>query len=143
MKKNLLLALLPLIVLTGCQFFSHKEVEQKYPDGSPKVEKYYSYRKGQKELIREVQYYENRQRKIEGTYSNNKRMGKWTAWFKNGKIWSEGAFKDGLSEGLRTVYYENGRKHIVGSYKLDQKIGKWQFYNADGMLLKEIDFDQK
>jgi antitoxin component YwqK of YwqJK toxin-antitoxin module len=132
--------LMMIIAASAC---THREVEQKFPDGSPKVEKYYANRNGHRELIREVQYYENHQRKMEGAYLDNKRTGKWTAWFKNGKIWSEGVFKDGLSEGLRTVYYENGRKHIVGNYKQDQKTGKWQFYSVDGKLLKEIDFDKK
>lgn len=141
--KKLVIALLPLIILAGCHFGTHKEVEQKYPDGSPKVEKYYTYNNGKKELTKEVQYFENRQRKMEGEFLHNKRNGKWTAWFKNGKIWSEGSFKDDLSDGLRKVYYENGQKHMIGNYKLDQKVGKWQFYNEDGKLLKETDFDKK
>lgn len=141
--RKLFIILLPVIFLAGCHFGSHKEVEQKYPDGSPKVEKHYTYHRGKKVLTKEVHYYENRQPKMEGAYLNNKRNGKWTAWFKSGKIWSEGIFKDDLSEGLRTVYYENGNKHIVGNYKHDQKVGKWQFYSVDGKLLKEIDFGKK
>ena len=141
--RKLVVALLPLIILAGCHFGTRKEVEQNYPDGSPKVVKYYTYHKGKKELTKEIQYYENRQRKLEGDYLNNKRNGKWTAWFKSGKIWSEGTFKDDLGEGLRTIYYENGQKHIVGNYKHDKKIGKWQYYSVDGVLLKENDFDKK
>jgi antitoxin component YwqK of YwqJK toxin-antitoxin module len=141
--KKLLFILLPFLFITGCHWGTHKEIEQKYPDGSAKIEKYYTYNKGKKVLVKEVQYYENKQMKMEGNYNNNLRNGKWTAWYKNGKIWSEGFFKDGLSEGVRTVYYDNGNKYMVGSYSKDEKVGKWQFFDNTGKLVKEVDFDKK
>jgi antitoxin component YwqK of YwqJK toxin-antitoxin module len=141
--KKLLFFLLPILIVTSCHWGTKKEIEQKYPDGSTKVEKYYTYNKGKKELVKEVQYFENKQKKMEGTYLNNQRSGKWTAWYKNGKVWSEGFFKDGLSEGVRTVYYDNGKIYMVGNYALDQKVGKWKFYDNTGKLVKEVDFDKK
>jgi len=141
--KKLLIFLFPLLIIAGCHWGTNKEIEQKYPDGSTKVEKYYTYIKGKKELAKEIQYFENKQRRMEGTYLKNKRNGKWTAWYKNGKVWSEGFFKNGLSEGVRIVYYDNGNKYMVGSYSKDQKVGKWQFYDNTGKLVKEVDFDKK
>ena len=142
--KKIALILLPLLVfIAGCHWGTNREIEQKYPDGSTKVEKYYTYKKGKKELVKEVQYFENKQMKMEGYYLNNLRNGKWTAWHKNGKVWSEGFFKDGLSEGIRTVYHENGNKDMVGRYARDQKVGKWQFYDNAGKLDKEADYDKK
>jgi len=141
--KRLIFILLPFLTIAGCHWGTNREIEQKYPDGTPKVEKYYTYNKGKKELVKEIQYFENRQKKMEGTYFKNLRNGKWTAWYKNGKVWSEGYFKDGLSEGVRTVYYENGKKYMVGAYARDQKVGTWQFYDNTGKLLKEVNFDGK
>jgi antitoxin component YwqK of YwqJK toxin-antitoxin module len=141
--KRLIVFILPILVVAGCHWGTQKEIEQRYPDGSVKVEKFYIYNEGNKELVKEVQYFENKQRKMEGTYINKLRNGKWTAWYKNGKVWSEGFFKDGRSEGVRTVYYDNGVKYMVGSYDMDQKVGKWQFYDNAGKLVKEVDFDKK
>jgi antitoxin component YwqK of YwqJK toxin-antitoxin module len=141
--KKLISILLPLLIIAGCHWGTSKEIEQKYPDGSAKVEKYYKYINGEKTLVKEVQYYENKKPKMEGSYINKQRDGKWTAWYKNGKIWSEGYFKDGMSDGVRTVYYDNGNKYMVGNYSMDQKVGKWQFFDNTGKLVKEVDFSKK
>jgi antitoxin component YwqK of YwqJK toxin-antitoxin module len=40
-------------------------------------------------------WYENGQKKNEGTYKNGKEDGLWTHWYENGKKRGEGTFKDG------------------------------------------------
>jgi antitoxin component YwqK of YwqJK toxin-antitoxin module len=136
---RLLLVTLLIAILSGC---SQKEViEATYENGTPKVVKYY-HRKGNDLLLaREVVYYENKQKKIEGEYKNEQRNGLWKAWYKNGTIWSEGEYKDGKRNGIGISYHENGKKYIEGMYQDDIRVGAWRFYDTTGILTKEVNFD--
>lgn len=118
-----------------------KVVEKTWKDGSPKVEKFYSGNDTSKDLVKEVRYYENKKKQLEGEYKDNKRNGDWVYYFENGNKWSEGAFADGLDEGKRTVYFENGQIRYEGQYQKGKQVGIWKFYSESGKLLKEVDYD--
>ena len=119
-----------------------KVIEETYPDGSPKTERYYIGKGAMKEMIREVRYYSNHKKEMEGEYKNNKRNGNWVYYYKNGKKWSEGTFIDGLDNGKRNVYYENGQKRYEGYYDKGKESGIWKFWDEGGKLLKEINYDK-
>jgi len=138
MKKILLLSLLVAIAF-GCG--PKKVVESTYPNGNPRVVKYYH--KNGKDLIleKEVVFYENKQKKMEGAYKDTKRDGHWQAWYQNGQVWSEGDYKDGKRNGMGTAYHENGKKYIEGMYRDDMRVGMWHFYDSIGKQIKEVNFD--
>jgi antitoxin component YwqK of YwqJK toxin-antitoxin module len=136
---RILLVTIFVAIVFGC---SRKEVvEATYENGNPKIVKYYHKKGGDLVLDREVMYYENEQKKIEGKYSNKQRNGLWKAWYENGKLWSEGEYKDGKRNGKGISYYDNGKKYIEGMYHDDIRIGTWLFYDTTGILTKEVNFD--
>ncbi|HRS53202.1 MAG TPA: hypothetical protein P5250_00660 [Bacteroidales bacterium] len=139
---KILLTFLIIGITVSCKTDIKEIIEEKYPDDSPKLIRFYKEKNGEKEIVKEISFYPNHNKKIEGEYKNNKRHGKWTAWFEDGKIQSEGYFKNGLNHGSRKVYYENGNKRYEGKYENGKYIGKWKFYSPDGNLINEINFDK-
>jgi len=138
MKRILLISLLAILAF-GC---GHKKVvESTYQNGNPRVVKYFHKEAGNLVLDREVVYYENKQKKMEGEYKALQRNGQWKAWYENGTIWSEGEYKDGKRNGMGTAYHENGKKYIEGLYRDDVRVGPWRFYDTTGVLTKEVNFD--
>lgn len=125
----------------SCKGKTTKVVEEKYPDGSPKTERFYKEEDQKKELVKEIKYYDNHQKQYEGDFKSEKRNGKWTYWREDGKIWSEGTFKDGLRNGPGKVYYEDGKVYYECEYKNDIRCGVWHFYNEEGKEMKVVDYD--
>lgn len=136
--KNLLFILL--IFLTACSSNIKKKVVSTYNDGQAKKIEYFKIKSNKKIVVKEEQYYSNGQLKMMGSYSGNKRDGKWIAWYENGNKWSEGYFKNGLRDNESIIWYENGNKQIHGFYH-NGKIDKiWTFWNKQGAKVKEIVF---
>jgi antitoxin component YwqK of YwqJK toxin-antitoxin module len=138
MKKILFIALIAAFAF-GCS--EKKVVESTYENGNPRVEKFYDKKGGELVLEREIVYYENKQKKMDGTFREDQRDGKWKAWYENGNLWSEGEYKDGKRNGPGIAYHENGKKYIEGMYRDDSRVGPWKFYDTTGVLLKEVNFD--
>lgn len=138
MKKILIITLLFAFAI-GCT--EKKIVESKYDNGKPKVVKYYHKDNGEMVLDREIIYYKNAKKKMEGGYKEMQRDGHWKAWYEDGTIWSEGEYKDGKRSGIGIAYHENGKKYIEGMYRDDERIGVWHFYDTAGALLNEVNFD--
>ena len=138
MKKQLAL-LFFVLALVSCS--PKKVIESRYKNGNPKVVKYYEKIDGKEQLIKEIIFYENQNKKIEGDYKEGQRSGHWSAWYESGKLWSEGDYKDGKRNGSGMVYHENGKKYIESVYANDEKTGKWRFFDTSGMVIKEVDFD--
>jgi antitoxin component YwqK of YwqJK toxin-antitoxin module len=137
--KRLLIISWALLMFVACNRTTTET--EKYEDGKIKVEKTYKKVNGEKELIKEVHYHPNGQKYIEGNYKDNKREGYWASWFENGQLWSEGEFRNGLSEGKRTVYHENGKVYYEGNFKDGERVGVWRFFNDAGVLTTETDYD--
>ena len=131
-----------IFILVSCNK-RQKVVEETYEGGSPKVEKYYEGEGANKELVKEVTYYPNKQKQLEGDYKDSKRDGNWVYYYDNGNKWSEGTFHNGLYDGNSTTYFENGAKRYDGLYKAGKKIGIWKFYDeTSGKQIREVDFDK-
>jgi antitoxin component YwqK of YwqJK toxin-antitoxin module len=62
------------------------------------------------------------------------REGLFQSFHKNGKISSEGQYRDGLEDGLWSTYHENGQLASRGSYREGKEIGDWAFWDVDGNL---------
>ncbi|MDP4267431.1 MAG: hypothetical protein Q8880_08355 [Bacteroidota bacterium] len=135
MKIKYLLLYIALITFFSCSN-RHEVVEKKYPDGSPKVVKIYEGSGADKKLVKEISYYPGKKKYIEGEIKHDSiKDGKWTVWYQNGKVWSEGYFKDDKADGKRTVYYENGNKRYEGEFKDGVRTGTWNFYDEQGKLV--------
>ena len=139
--KNILVLSIVVIFLYSCSDNGKKVVKETYPDGSPKVEKYYKVNGTDSEMVKEVNYYSNKQKMMEGEYKKSKRDGDWVYYYENGNKWSEGTFINGLDEGKRTVYYENGQKRYEGNYSKGEETGVWKFWDETGKLQKAVDYD--
>ncbi|MDD4603700.1 MAG: hypothetical protein PHF97_07825 [Bacteroidales bacterium] len=139
MKYSLTLSVLLMLLTVSCRF-EHKVVDETYPDGSPKRVCIYKGKGESRELIKETTYYSNKQAQMEGSYKDNQRNGVWSYWYENGKLWSQGTFVNGKSDGKRTAYFENGKVRYEGNYKEDMRVGKWRFFDENGRLLQEVDY---
>ncbi len=141
MKNKLLLLFFGIIyILSSCKSSTEKVVESRFEDKSPEVIKYYKKTGETRELVKEEAFYQNKNKRMEGEYLNNERNGRWVYYYENGKVWSEGFFKAGKNEGLRSTYFENGNKRYEGNYKSDLRVGIWKFYSESGSLSNQINY---
>lgn len=132
------------ILVSSCGPKLQEKTAETYPDGKPKDVQYIAGEGDNSYVAREIFYYQNGQKKMEGSYNKEgKKNGKWIYWREDGKIWSEGYFKDGKDDGLRTTWHENGQKHYVGKYNNGTRVGTWKFYDESGKLVKEIDYNKE
>lgn len=143
MKKILLFVAL-IAIIAGCKPKPEyeKQVSETFPDGTAKREQYFLGKDDNRYLAKDIFYYANGQKRVEGEYNKEgKKHGDWTYWYDNGNKWSEGSFNEGLNDGKRTTWHENGQKHYTGEYDKGKRIGIWRFYDEDGNMTKEIDYD--
>jgi antitoxin component YwqK of YwqJK toxin-antitoxin module len=87
-----------------------------------------------------IDFYPNHCIKSAGPVKGNKKYGRWTVWYDDGTLWSEGEFKYDVSDGLRTVYYPDGRKYYEGRYLLGEKMGQWTFWNERGDVISQTTY---
>jgi antitoxin component YwqK of YwqJK toxin-antitoxin module len=139
-----LLYLLLVLFIASCQPKLEEVVSDSYPNGKPKRVQYFRGEGDQRHLARDVFYYEDGTKKVEGWYNQEGRKdGAWTFWYPNGKKWSEGYFSNGIDDRLRTTWHENGQMHYRGKYDKGTRVGVWKFYDENGKLAKEIDYDKE
>ena len=89
------------------------------------------------DVVKEVEYYNNGQKKIEKSYKNGQKHGKLLTWFENGQIWQEENWKNGKLDGKLLTWYPNGNLMGEGNYKDGKEHGKWTGWFQDGKLLYE------
>lgn len=131
------------IFLSSCGPRLEEVITEKFPNGSPKQIEYYSGEGEQRYLAKITVYYENGQKRQEGSYNpERKKHGKWTSWYENGNKWSEGYFFEGLNDKKHSGWHENGELHFTGRLDKGKRIGVWKFYDDKGNLAKEVDYDK-
>ena len=81
-----------------------------------------------------TEWYENGQKRAEGTYKDGMPDGLWTSWDENGQKSTEGTYKDGELDGLWTGWYENGQKRAERTYK-DGRYSEWTYWDANGNVM--------
>ncbi len=163
--KQTLLIITALMLVVGC---SESDAQQKvitvtetYKDGDVSKISYHKITGNKIELVKEINWYENGQKSIEGTYKDGKRERKWTHWSPDGKESSELIYKDGKAwDGVEMwVGYNDWIKHgvmeKVESYKNGKRDGKWIEHDfsstgkvkklrtyKDGELVEETRWDE-
>ena len=125
--------------LASCSGQLTEKVMATYPDGTTRVIHYYD---KNNQCVKETEYYESGQVKMEGGMKDGKMEGEWTAYFADGRVQSHGFFQDGARTGAATVWQENGNLLQEGFYKEGKHVGKWKFYDEQGTLVKEVDFGE-
>jgi antitoxin component YwqK of YwqJK toxin-antitoxin module len=115
-----------------------KEVQAYFQDSIPKI--IWEYPQGDSSQIKVSHYYHNQKLKMQGYLKNGVRNGKWIAWDEEGAMLSMGHYKDGFEEGMWTVWFPSGIKRYEGLFNAGKRIGKWKFWNAEGKLVKEIEY---
>jgi antitoxin component YwqK of YwqJK toxin-antitoxin module len=140
MRKFIFLAFV--VLATSCGPKLQEKTIESFPDGNRKRVQFTAGEGEGAYIAKEVFYYQNGQKKLEGTYNKEgKKDGKWIYWREDGKLWSEGYFAEGKDDGLRKTWHENGQKHYQGKYDKGKRVGTWKFYDESGKLVKEIDYD--
>ena len=131
--KKIFLLLATALILGSCSPRLTEKVEGKHPNGQPQLVRYYDKNDN---CVKETEYYETGQVKMEGGMKNGKMEGEWTAYFIDGRVQSHGFFEEGLRTGPAQVFYSNGHKYEEGSYKNGKHCGLWKFYDEQGHLVK-------
>lgn len=80
--------------------------------------------------------------KVSGKMQGKNRVGKWTYFFSNGKIFSEESYTDGKLDGVLKNYYPNGKVTLEIEYKNGKKNGFSKTYTDDGVLIEEVNYTQ-
>jgi len=70
---------------------------------------------------------------VENRNEDGERDGLNTTWYENGQKRWEGTYKDGKKEGLFTNWYENGQKSDEYTFKGDSLISS-KYWNEDGSV---------
>ena len=140
MNRLLLFVMGAVLLMTSC---NQPNVEKElFDDGSVKLEKTFENIDGKAQLVKEIAYHPNGQKYMEGAFKDELREGKWTSWYEDGTLWSEGDFKAGESQGVRNVYHPNGQLHYKGTFDNGERTGAWTYYDEVGNKTKEINYDK-
>ena len=71
---------------------------------------------------KEILWYENGQKKLEGNYINGKYDGIWTQWFANGQKFIEGKYNEDMLIGFWRQWYKNGEIFSSGVYQNSKQV---------------------
>ena len=97
--KHTLLIITALMLIVGC---SESDAQQKvitvtetYKDGDVSKISYHKITGNKIELVKEIKWYENGQKRYEGTAKDGELDGLYTRWYKNGQKREERTYKNG------------------------------------------------
>lgn len=129
-----------LCLATACSVEQKENVavRSSHPDGSIKEALYFG---DEADTLRE--FYPSGKLKIQGLQIDSLRDGTWKSWYETGQQWSEKRYEMGLEIGKYVVYHPTGNVYIQGQYRQGEKKGSWYFYDQNGMLVKEVNFDEQ
>ena len=119
-----------------------EKVISSYPNGTPSLIEYYEWQGDNQILVKHIRYYQNGEKKEEGTFTNDNKNGDWKYWYENSNLWSEGAFKQGVRDGETKVYYKSGKLKYTGFYTDGETDKKWIFFDGKGNKIKEVNYDK-
>jgi len=105
-----------------------KQIIDIFPSGQEKA-LVFVLKNNPSKIVKEIHFYKNGKKQVEGTLKDKQRHGRWTFWYDNGEIWSEGVFKNGKSEGLFSIYNRDGSIKIKSNYQNGKKIKESYFEN--------------
>ncbi|CAM1364929.1 Antitoxin component YwqK of the YwqJK toxin-antitoxin module [Tenacibaculum sediminilitoris] len=76
--------------------------------------------------------------KTKGWMIGKKRVGKWTYYFSDGKLFSEEEYVDGKLEGVLKNYYRNGKLTEESTYTNGNKNGLSKIFTETGIMIEEV-----
>ncbi|WP_338947119.1 toxin-antitoxin system YwqK family antitoxin [Fusobacterium canifelinum] len=137
MKKNFIIYIFIIFVLTSFSIFAEREVDFEKLEYDEKTELVYV--EGEKEGFTGIakQYYEDKSLKIEFPYKNGKLEGRGKEYYPSGKFKSDAFFIDGLLQGKSIGYYENGNLQYEDNYKDGKLDGLIKEYYENGNIKTE------
>lgn len=149
--KKLVLFFMIAAVFTACDSnngkkkdLTGKEVLTRYTNGIAQIEREYKMVDNKRVAVYEWEYYEDGNTLKEGPLSKEeKREGSWKSFYRDGQLWSEGDFENGLRQGITITYHDNGNKYYEGQYNKNQKTGIWKFYDKNGEFDYEINYTER
>ncbi len=135
----------------------HQEIGQTYPNGQAKSITYFTDEEKSDKVKTEnfyedgsikdeipfegnkldgiwIMYFQNGNKRIEGTYSDGLAHGPWKYYFETGELNAHGTASTGNWEGQYTWYYINGKKKKEGNYSKGWLGGDFTFYAEDGEI---------
>lgn len=115
-----------------------EKVVDTYEDGQKKTVVVYAENGATR--LEERMYFPTGELQIEGEYLNDKRHGKWMAYYKDGTEWSENNYKDGEYHGPYKQWYPNGQLRVSGQYVEGKEVGEWLFYDEEGNIATVEEF---
>ncbi|MEI7594311.1 MAG: hypothetical protein WCK02_01085 [Bacteroidota bacterium] len=127
----------------SCKPKEQKVTEKTFENGSPKVVSVYNDKDTKKDKLEEISYHSNGKVFTQGKFKNQQKDGLWTSFYPNGIKWSETLFKEGLSEGKTTTWYDNGKLRYEGVYAKGKPSGIWKYWDLNGKLVFEKDYAKK
>ena len=81
-----------------------------------------------------VQWHRNGQLKYVGNFDQGEAIGKHSWWHENGQRQLAGEYETGLREGLWTRWHVNGQRHEEGEYLAGSKFGEWTSWDNQGQV---------
>jgi antitoxin component YwqK of YwqJK toxin-antitoxin module len=111
MKNNVFLMLgVLLMVFSSC---AKKEVIETYENNSPKLVYEYKDINGKKVKVKEIRYYENKQKRLEGKFDKDgNKTGEWTFFFSTGDVFAKADFTN-TETGLNWEVFDIEKKPLV------------------------------
>lgn len=85
-------------------------------------------------------WYENGQKKVEGTYEHDQPQGKFVWWHANGQKALEGEYAGSRKLGIWTWWHDNGQKSIQGEYASGTPQGPWTWWEQSGKVAQRAEF---
>jgi len=86
--------------------------------------------------------YQPAQKIEEGIYSQNRKIGKWTEYYCNGKNKSDVSFVNGRPDGYAILYYENGNIKEEGDWKNNKWVGNYKLYYENGQVQHDFIYNK-
>ena len=91
-----------------------------------------------------ILYYADTNKEAEVTeYKNDIKDGIYLKYFPDGKLMTEGFYRNGQFHGEFVVYHENGTFEIKGRYNNGLKEGNWDYYNESGQEITEEQYKEE
>ncbi|MBC7865013.1 MAG: hypothetical protein IAF38_18710 [Bacteroidia bacterium] len=76
----------------------------------------------------------------QGSYTDNKKIGKWQEFFCNGNMKSNIEFQNGRPDGYAIMYNETGKISEEGTWKNNRWVGNYKLYYESGNVQHEFTF---
>lgn len=88
-------------------------------------------------------WYQNGRKQLEGQYNDDHPVGRFTWWHANGQKAIEGDYTDGVQTGEWNWWHANGQRQIQGDYDQGAQRGEWVWWNPEGKNTALVDFSSQ